>query len=56
MSSGSAAWVFVISALAKMLAQPGTDILHIKARSPIEAVAMRLLTEEIREILAQPPA
>ena len=31
------------------------DILHIKPRWPIEAVAMRLLTEEIREILAQPP-
>ena len=30
------------------------DILHIKARWPIEAVAMRLLTEEIREILARP--
>ena len=30
------------------------DILHMKPRWPIEAVAMRLLTEEIREILANP--
>ncbi len=30
------------------------DILHIKARWPIEGVAMRLTTEVIRETLAQP--
>jgi hypothetical protein len=29
------------------------DILHIKARWPIEAVAMRLTTEVIRETLAE---
>jgi hypothetical protein len=30
------------------------DILRIKPRWPIEAVAMRLTTETIREILSQP--
>ena len=30
------------------------DILHIKQRWPIEAVAMRLTTEVIRETLANP--
>jgi hypothetical protein len=30
------------------------DILRIKLRWPIEAVAMRLTTETIREILARP--
>jgi hypothetical protein len=32
------------------------DILHIKPRWPIEAVAMRLTTTAIRETLAQPAA
>jgi hypothetical protein len=31
-----------------------SDILHIKARWPIEAVAMRLTTEVIRETIAHP--
>jgi hypothetical protein len=30
-------------------------ILHVKARWPIEAVAMRLATENIREAIKQPP-
>jgi hypothetical protein len=33
-----------------------SDILHIKPRWPIEAVAMRLVTAEIREILADATA
>jgi hypothetical protein len=32
-----------------------SDILHIKPRWPIEAVAMRLTTEVIRETLGQSP-
>lgn len=32
-----------------------SDVLHIKGRWPIEAVAMRLTTQVIRETLASPP-
>lgn len=30
-------------------------ILHVKARCPIEAIALRLTTENIREAITQPP-
>jgi len=32
------------------------DVLRVKPRWPIEAVAMRLTTQAIRESLAQPPS
>jgi hypothetical protein len=39
---------------AQRLGRIPSDILRIKSRWPIEAVAMRLTTEVIRESLAQP--
>jgi type IV pilus biogenesis protein CpaD/CtpE len=39
--------------LVQRLGRIPTDIMHVKPRSPIEAVAMRLTTQTIREIFAQ---
>lgn len=40
-------------ALVQRLGRIPTDIMHVKPGSPIEAVAMRLTTQAIRESLAE---
>jgi hypothetical protein len=43
-----------VQAHVQRLGRIPSDILRIKPRWPIEAVAMRLMTETVREVLAPP--